>query len=124
MLNFVKLKVSNKYIVAKLSIEGISSIEEFEDELNRKLLLDSLAKSLKLRIKFNFTNVLSSLNQFLGSIKSIGVKSNNLEIYIERYSLFKQDRLKPNEVLDDILLLPQRIAEDLDKGVWVSLELI
>ncbi len=122
LLNFVKLKVSDKYIVAKLSLEGITSVEEFGDELNRKLILDSLAKSLKLRIKFNLTNVLDSLNQFLGSIKSIGVKLNNLEVYIERYSLFKQERLKPNEVLDDILLLPQRTAEDLNKRVVIMID--
>ena len=72
LLNYIKL--GNEYIVAKISLEGITTIEEFADELTSKLVLDALSKSLKMRAKSTISSMIASLNQFLGSIKSLNIK--------------------------------------------------
>jgi hypothetical protein len=122
LLNYVKLKVKDKYVVAKISLEGIMSIEDFTDELTEKLILEAVSNSLKMRFKTVASSLVSSLNQFLGSIKSFGIKLSNLEFYIDRYSLFKEERLQPSEILDHVLLLPQRTAEDLGKNVVLMID--
>jgi hypothetical protein len=88
-VNYIKIKARDEYIVAKVSLEGITSIGEFVDELTNKLILETLSNSLKIRVKSAFSSLVASLNQFLGSIKSLGIKTPNLEFYIDRYSLFK-----------------------------------
>ncbi|AAK42280.1 ATP-binding protein [Saccharolobus solfataricus] len=122
LLNYIKIKLGNEYIVAKISLEGITSIEEFADELTSKLVLEALSKSLKMRAKNTISSLVASLNQFLGSIKSLSIRMQNLELYIDRYSLFKENKLKPSEILDDVLLLPQRIAEDTGKNVVIMID--
>lgn len=122
LLNYIRIKLGNQYIVGKVSLEGITSIEEFADELTSKLVLDALSKSLKMKTKNITSSLVGSLNQFLGSIKTLSVKMPNLEFYIDRYSLFKENKLKPGEILDDVLLLPQRIAEDSGKNVVLMID--
>ena len=68
------------------------------------------------------SSIVASLNQFLGSIRSLNIRMPNLEIYVDRYTLFKERRLKPSEVLDDVLLLPQRVAEDAGKNVVLMID--
>ncbi|BCU67748.1 hypothetical protein HS7_11850 [Sulfolobales archaeon HS-7] len=114
--------MSSEYVVAKISLEGISLIEEFADEITSKLVLDALSKSLKIKTKNISSSIVGSLNQFLGSIKTLSVKMPNLESYIDRYTLFKESKLKPSEILDHVLLLPQRIAEDSGKNVVLMID--
>lgn len=87
LLNYVRARPGEEYIVAKVSLEGI---EGLADELTSKLVLDALSKSLKVRVKATMSSIVASLNQFLGSIRSLNIRMPNLEIYVDRYTLFKE----------------------------------
>ena len=80
LLNYVRAKLGEEYIVAKISLEGITTIEEFADELTSELVLDALSKSLKVRVKATMSSIVASLNQFLSPIRSLNIRMPNLEI--------------------------------------------
>lgn len=123
LLNIAKLRLEHNFIVAKFSVEGVSSLEDYAERLSKALILEAISKSLRLRIKeYVGVRIGRALNMFLGSIKELGVRLDNVEFYIKTHNDFIEGRIKPVEFIGEVLDLPQRVGEDLNKPVVVMID--
>jgi len=123
LLNIAKLKLENDFIIAKFSAEGVVSLESFAERLSKTLILEAVSKSLRLRAKVYINERINrALNMFLGSVKELKIKLDNIEFYIKMYNDFIEKRIKPSEFVEEVLDLPQRIGEDLNKQVVIMID--
>ncbi|WMT50563.1 MAG: ATP-binding protein [Ferroplasma sp.] len=106
-------------IVIKFNVEGISSIKEYSDRLLMSMM-DSLSK--KYKIKYYKEEIKRRINLFLGSIEQIGLKVDNFEILFKRYSDYLDHRLKTSEIIETVLDMPEKLAEDLRLRIIVMID--
>ena len=79
--------------------------------------MDSISK--KYKIKYYKEEIIRRINFFLGSIEQLGLKMNNFELLIKRYDDYFNERIKTSEILESILDMPEKLAENLKKKIAI-----
>ena len=109
----------NGITVVKFNLEGISSVRDYSDRLLISMM-DSISK--KYKIKYYKEEIIRRINFFLGSIEQLGLKMNNFELLIKRYDDYFNERIKTSEILESILDMPEKLAEDLKTKIVVMID--
>ncbi len=105
--------------VIKFNLEGISTVKDYSNRLITSLM-DSISK--KYKIKYYKEEIKRRINLFLGSIEQIGLKIDNFEVLINRYNDYLDQRLKTSEILESVLDMPEKLAEDLKIKIVVMID--
>ncbi len=120
ILNAAKsLLENNNVIVVKFNLEGILNLSDYSNRLINSLI-DSISQKYKL--KYYKEEIRRKLNMFIGSIEQIGLKFNNFEFTLKRYNDFLENRLKASEIIENIIDLPEKFAEDLNIKIMVMID--
>jgi hypothetical protein len=120
ILNVSKSILENEDItVIKFNIEGISSVRDYSDRLLISIM-DSISK--KYKIKYYKEEIKRRINLFLGSIEQVGLRMSNLEVLIKRYDDYLEKRIKTSEMLETIIDMPEKLAEDLKTKIVIMID--
>ncbi|AAT43516.1 AAA family ATPase [Picrophilus oshimae] len=100
----------NDVLVVKFNIEGITSVNDYSSRL-LNALIDSISK--RYRLKYYREEIKRKINLFLGGIEQIGIRFDNFEFILKRYNDYLDNRLKASEIIENIIDMPEKFAEDL-----------
>ena len=106
-------------LVIKFNLEGISNLNDYS-----RRFIDSMLKELSKRYKIKYykEELKKFINMFLGSISQINVRLSNLEFSFDRYNDYIENRIKASEILENILDMPEKLAEDLNENIVVIID--
>ena len=120
ILNNVKyLLEKDNVLVLKFSIEGISNLNEYSNRLIYSMLKEL---SKKYKLKYYKEEIKRFINKFLGSINQINIKLPDFEIILNKYNDYLESRIKASEILENLIDLPEKLAEDLGEKIVVIID--
>ncbi len=120
ILNAVKsILEENNVFVIKFNIEGIYNLYDYSNRLIESIIVEL---SKKYRLKYYKEEIKKLINKFIGSINQVNIKLNDVEVILNRYSDYLENRLKASEMIEDIINLPEKMAKNIHKKIVVIID--